>query len=100
MPFVGEISGLTDDLSVAFTGTAAGVVGGNAYNGAWKGRFFGLRHDKKVTAPRVAVENNPDTQTISYTPGLPGSVAGTFYLNKLTGPGGDAAFIGAFGAHR
>ena len=91
---------LTDDLSAAFTGTAAGVVGGNAYNGAWKGRFFGLRYDKRVAAPRVAVENNPDTQTISYTPGLPGSVAGTFYLNKLTGPGGDAAFIGAFGAHR
>ena len=90
-----------DDLSAAFTnGVAAGVVGGNAYNGAWKGRFFGMRYDRKDTAPRVTVQNAADTQTISYEPGLPGSVAGTFYLNKLTGPGGDAAFIGAFGAHR
>ena len=92
---------LIDDLTVAFTGgTAAGVVGGNAYNGAWKGQFFGMRYDKKVTAPRVTVENAADTQEISYTPGLPNSVAGTFYVNKLTGTGGDAALIGAFGARR
>ena len=91
---------LTDDLTAAFGNVAAGVVGGNAYNGAWKGRFFGMRYDRKVTAPKVVVQNGQDTQEISYTPGLPGSVAGTFYLNKLTGPGGDAAFIGAFGAHR
>ena len=98
------------DLTAAFTdGTAAGVVGGNAYNGAWKGQFFGMRYDKKNTDPSVenesvtdppTVDNPEKTQEISYTPGLPGSVAGTFYLNKLTGPGGDAAFIGAFGAHR
>ena len=92
---------LTDDLTAAFTGgVAAGVVGGNAYNGAWKGQFFGMRYDRKVTAPRVVVDGAADTQAISYTPGLPGSVAGTFYVNKLTGTGGDAAFIGAFGANR
>ncbi len=92
---------LTDDLTAAFTGgTAAGVVEGNAYNGAWKGQFFGMRRDKRVEAPRVVVDGAADTQAISYTPGLPGSVAGTFYVNKLTGTGGDAAFIGAFGAHR
>ena len=88
------------NLAAIFTGVAAGVVGGNAYNGEWKGRFFGLRYDKRDVADRVVVPNGPDTQEISYTPGLPGSVAGTFYLNKLTGPGGSAAFIGAFGAHR
>ena len=92
---------LTDDLTIAFTGgTAAGVVGGNAYNGAWKGQFFGMRYDKKVTAPRMVVDGAADTQAISYTPGLPNSVAGTFYVNKLTGTGGDAALIGAFGAKR
>ena len=92
---------LTDDLTLAFGSVAAGVVGGNAYNGAWKGRFFGLRKDKRVVGERVEGSgDDPDTQEISYMPGLPGSVAGTFYLNKLTGPGGDAAFIGAFGAHR
>ena len=89
------------NLAAAFTdGDAAGVLGGNAYNGEWKGQFFGRRYDKKVTDPRVVVDGAADTQEISYTPGLPGSVAGTFYLNKLTGSGGDAAFIGAFGAHR
>ena len=87
------------NLAAAFTsGVAAGVVEGNAYNGAWKGQFFGRRYDRKVVGP--VVQGSPNTQAISYTPGLPGSVAGTFYLNKLTGPGGDAAFIGAFGAHR
>ncbi len=92
---------LSDDLTVAFTGgTAAGVVGGNAYNGAWKGQFFGMRRDKRVAAPKVVVDGAADTQEISYTPGLPGSVAGTFYVNKLTGTGGDAGIIGAFGAHR
>ena len=91
---------LTDDLTAIFSGDAAGVVDGNAYNGAWKGRFFGMRRDKRVAAPRVTVQGNADTQAISYTPGLPGSVAGTFYVNKLTGPGGDAAIIGSFGAHR
>ncbi len=93
---------ITDgDLTAAFTnGVAAGVVGENAYQGAWKGRFFGMRYDKKVTAPRMVVDGAQDTQAISYTPGLPNSVAGTFYVNKLTGTGGNAAFIGAFGAHR
>ena len=95
-----DITGTNGDLTAAFTsGVAAGVVGGNAYNGAWKGQFFGRRYDKRNVSP-IDREPDPDTQTISYTPGLPGSVAGTFYLNKLTGPGGDAAFIGAFGAHR
>ena len=96
-----DITGTNGDLTVPFTnGVAAGVVGGNAYNGAWKGQFFGRRFDKKVIDPVVTVQGAANTQDISYTPGLPGAVAGTFYLNKLTGPGGDAAFIGAFGARR
>ena len=95
-----DITGTNGDLTAAFTsGVAAGVVEGNAYNGAWKGQFFGRRYDKRNVSP-IDREPDPDTQTIEYTPGLPGSVAGTFYLNKLTGPGGDAGFIGAFGAHR
>ena len=105
-----DITGTNGDLTAAFTnGVAAGVVGGNAYNGAWKGQFFGMRYDKKDPAPSVdnpsaddppTVSNPAKTQEISYTPGLPNSVAGTFYVNKLTGTGGNAAFIGAFGAHR
>ena len=90
---------LGNDISGAFNGgDVAGVVAGNAYIGNWKGQFFGMKYDKKTTARNT--DTDPDTVTTTYTPGLPGSVAGTFYATQQTAPAGSAAFIGAFGAHR
>ena len=85
-----------------FEGSVAGVVAGNAYAGDWKGQFFGMRYDKKSTREtRKADPNNNVLRqvTTTYTPGAPNSVAGTFYATKQSGEG-NAAFIGAFGAHR
>ena len=94
---------LTDtNFPNAFGGSVAGVVAGNAYAGDWKGRFFGMRYDKMSTKETRKADPNTNTirqVTTTYTPGAPNSVAGTFYATKQSGEG-DAAFIGAFGAHR
>ena len=84
-----------------FTAGTAGTVAGVPYVGNWKGQFFGLRAKRPETG-RITNDADPPITTITttYTPDAPGSVAGTFYATKQTESGGDAAFIGAFGAHR
>ena len=90
---------LGDNISSAFDdGNVAGVIAGNAYIGNWKGRFFGMRYDKKSADTNT--ETDPDTRTTTYTPGLPDAVAGTFYATKQSAPAGDAAFIGSFATKR
>ena len=92
---------LTDDITGVFpaTGTtlAVGVVGGESYRGGWKGQFFGQR----ISSPKSVRDTTADpvTTEITFSPLMPGSVAGTFNVVKESGAG-DAAFIGAFGAHR
>ncbi len=90
-------AGIADE----FTAGVAGTVGGDPYVGNWKGQFFGLR----AKQPETDSDTNDaypliTTITTTYTPDVPGSVAGTFYATKQTEFGGKAAFIGAFGAHR
>ena len=82
---------------------AAGVVEGESYRGQWTGQFFGFRATK---SSKTTPADHPDsvgglkTTTTTYSPAAPGSVAGSFYVEKETAPAGDAALIGAFGAHR
>ena len=94
---------LVDDITRPFNaGEAGGVIAGNAYIGNWKGQFFGRRHYKKLTEEtrKADPDRNEIRQlTTTYTPGMPGSVAGAFFVTKESGEG-EAAFIGAFGAHR
>ena len=97
---------LANDISGAFGagggagGDAAGVIEGHAYTGSWKGRFFGMRARRLTPATTGTVTDGDRTTTTTYTPDKPGSVAGSFYVNRQTVGEGDAAFIGAFGAHR
>ena len=91
---------LDDNISSNFgTNAAAGVVGGESYRGQWTGQFFGFRATRdSETTP--ADGNTLRTIETTYSPAAPGSVAGSFYAVKETAPAKDAAFIGAFGAHR
>ncbi len=91
---------LGNDLSDAFAGKAAGVIAGHAYTGDWKGQFFGMRATKLSPITTGTVAGMDRITTTTYTPDKPNSVAGSFYVNRETVGDGDAAFIGAFGAHR
>ena len=97
---------LGNDISTAFTtGTAAAVVDNKSFSGAWKGQFFGMRYTRtQATVPVRDTTVDPVTTattiTTTYSPEAPGSVAGTFFVKQLSNPAGEAAFIGAFGAHR
>ena len=96
---------LANDISGAFGdagagGDAAGVIEGHAYTGSWKGQFFGMRATKTSETDDVPANDPERTTTTTYTPDKPGSVAGSFYVDRQTVGEGDAAFIGAFGAHR
>ncbi|MCY3823242.1 MAG: hypothetical protein OXG62_05180 [Nitrospinae bacterium] len=97
---------LGNDISPAFDGgTAVGVVDNKSFSGDWKGQFFNMRYTKTVETESVR-DTNADpvttatTITTEYSPEAPGSVAGTFFVKQLSNPAGEAAFIGAFGAHR
>ena len=90
----------TDDISAAFTGEAAGVIEGHAYTGSWRGQFFGMRATKTSETADVSGNTPERTTTTTYSPDKPNSVAGSFYVDRQTVGEGDAAFIGAFGAHR
>ncbi len=94
---------LGNDINTAFAGAAVGVVDGKSFGGNWRGQFFGLRHKPKTTET-VTDRTDPlaitTTITTTYKPDAPGSVAGTFFVKQLSNPAGEAAFIGAFGAHR
>ncbi len=84
----------------AFEGDAAGVIEGHAYTGSWKGQFFGMRASATSDTADVPSNTPERTRTTTYSPDEPGSVAGSFYVKRQTVGEGDAAFIGAFGAHR
>ena len=92
---------LTNDITGVFPASgstlAVGVVGGESYRGGWKGQFFGQR----ISSPKSVRDTTADpvTTAVTFSPLMPGSVAGTFNVVKESGAG-DAAFIGAFGAHR
>ena len=95
---------LLDNISGPFpaagtTALAVGVVAGESYRGNWEGQFFGQRisGEKRVVTP--ASGGTPAQTAISFSPMMPNSVAGAFNVVKESGEG-DAAFIGAFGAHR
>ena len=94
---------LGNDISAAFAGNAVGVVDGKSFGGDWTGQFFNMRYK---TRTQTTETNDTDPANIrktietTYTPDAPGSVAGAFYVKQLSNPTGDAAFIGAFGAHR
>ena len=80
---------------------AAGVVEGENYRGQWTGQFFGFSATKSSKTTPADPDNDVlKTITTTYSPAAPGSVAGSFYVVKETAPAGDAALIGAFGAHR
>ena len=93
---------LLDDITPNFgKNPAVGVVEGESYRGEWTGQFFGFRATRSSkTTPADPTNNVLRTITTTYSPAAPGSVAGSFYVEKETAPAGDAAFIGAFGAHR
>ena len=99
--FLDDISG--NDKFAA--GVTAGVVDGKSFSGSWKGQFFGMtRFTRTQTTVTATDTSDPPvttrTITTTYSPQAPGSVAGTFYVKQLSNPAGEAAFIGAFGAHR
>ena len=86
-------------IEAEFGDDAIGVVDDKAFNGEWKGQFFGTRVTRSSqTTP--AADGNPAEITTTYSAEAPGSVAGTFYATQQSNPAGSAAFIGAFGAHR
>ncbi len=93
---------LANDIGGAFPSApsatlAVGVVAGQSYRGGWRGQFFGQRISGPKSVRDTDVE--PVTTAITFSPQAPGSVAGTFNVVKESGEG-DAAFIGAFAAHR
>ena len=94
---------LRNDISAAFAGDAVGVVDGKSFGGDWRGQFFNMRY-KTRTQTTETDDTDPanirKTIETTYTPDAPGSVAGTFFVKQLSNPAGEAAFIGAFGAHR
>lgn len=93
---------LTDNIGGAFeAGVAVGVVDDKSFSGNWKGQFFGYEVTRSTATVRDTTAN-PVTTTITttYSPQAPGSVAGSFYATQQSAPTGEAAFIGAFGAHR
>ena len=91
-------------------GSTIGVVDGKSYGGSWKGQFFGMSRRQVTRSQTTATQHTRDgngnitattnTITTTYSPQHPGSVAGTFYATQQSAPVGDAAFIGAFTAHR
>ncbi len=84
-----------------FAGTSIGVVDDKSFRGGWKGQFFGRRATKSIETERTGTAPNITTTiTTTYAPAAPGSVAGTFYATQQSNPAREAAFIGAFGAHR
>ena len=93
---------LGDKITAKFgVNPAASVLAGENYTGNWTGQFFRMRADWDTSnSERDTTQIPPVTTTTTYTAEAPGSVAGTFYVIKQTAPAGDAAFIGAFGAHR
>ena len=92
---------LTDNISGPFeAGEAAGVIAGHAYTGIWKGQFFGMRGKRLESTYTGTVAGGDRTEVRAYEPQAPNSVAGSFYVDRQTVGEGDAAFIGAFGAHR
>ena len=95
-----SLATLTNLSSRFDAGEAAGVIAGHAYTGAWKGQFFGMRARKLTPVTTGTVAEGNRTTTTTYTPDMPGSVAGSFYVDRETVGEGDAAFIGAFGANR
>ncbi len=82
--------------------TTVGVVDGKSFSGNWRGQFFGPRVTRSDNTETTNADANPVEKTITttYSAEAPGSVAGTFYATQQSNPVGDAAFIGAFGAHR
>ena len=91
-----------DTITGQFGDDAVGVVGGKSFSGGWEGQFFGLRTTRSQTTDTddstpTAIER---TITTTYSPQHPGSVAGTFQVIQKSNPANEAAFIGAFGAHR
>ena len=96
-----SLATLTNGLSDPFDGgQAAGVIEGHAYTGNWKGQFFGMRARRLTPVTTGTVADNNRRTTTTYTPDKPGSVAGSFFVERQTVGEGNAAFIGAFGAHR
>ena len=91
---------LTNTLSAFEAGEAAGVIEGHAYTGNWKGQFFGMRAKRETSTFSGTVAGGDRTESRTYKPQAPGSVAGSFYVDRETVGEGEAAFIGAFGAHR
>ena len=97
---------LGNDISGEFNGTAIGVVDSKSFSGEWKGQFFGHRATRSTETGTIERQDDQgQTVTVSqtttmYSPQHPGSVAGTFFVKQLSNPAGEAAFIGAFGAHR
>ena len=92
---------LTDNISLAFeAGTAVGVVDGKSFSGDWKGQFFGHRVTRSFASAPDANDSTITVETTTYKSEAPGSVAGTFFVKQKSNPVDEAAFIGAFGAHR
>ena len=91
-----------ETIGAAFGGNAIGVVEGNAYSGLWEGQFFGQRVSsaQKPSTDALNTDTDPATSATTFSAQAPGSVAGTFYATQQSAPVRDAAFIGAFGAHR
>ena len=97
---------LGNAISDAFgDGMAVGVVDDKSFSGNWRGQFFGMRYTRTEETESETTGTAPNTTTTTtitttYSPEAPGSVAGSFFVKQLSNPAGEAAFIGAFGAHR
>ena len=87
-----DISGVFP--SATTTTLAVGVVAGESYRGGWKGQFFGQRISGAKRGTTTA-----GVTPYTFSPLMPGSVAGAFNVIKESGEG-DAAFIGSFAAER
>ena len=73
----------------------------------WKGQFFGMTRIQKVhkqlkrrRIPQLRALRQEQQRYDVFKTQAPGSVAGNFYVVKESNQAEDAAFIGAFGAHR
>ena len=108
-PMVGSIElqkqdlGATDNrdqIHPIIVGDAVGVVDGKSFSGGWRGQFFGQRVTKSTVTNAVDEAPITSERTTTYKPQAPGSVAGTFQVIQKSNPANEAAFIGAFGAHR